>query len=216
MNDLFDGFIFDIDGTLTSTNQLIFDSFNFIAKKYLNKLFTDDEIISMFGPPENDILKRLCGENYEAARKDYFYYYTENHWKAKLYKGIKEILEHLKSKNYPIGIFTGKGRDASLITLKKLGVDHYFDLIVTGDDVENHKPSPEGILKFVNLFGLKPERVLMIGDSVSDAMASREAGIKIASVLWDSYGQEEVKSMRSDYYFCTVDELGKFFQKVID
>jgi HAD superfamily hydrolase (TIGR01549 family) len=210
MNKLFDGFIFDIDGTLTSTNQLIFDSFNFIAKKYLDKTFTDDEIISMFGPPENDILKRLCGENYESARKDYFTYYSKNHWKAELYSGIKEILEHLKSKNYPIGIFTGKGRDASLITLKKLGVDHYFDLIVTGDDVENHKPSPEGILKFVNHFKLKPERVLMIGDSVSDVIASREAGIKIASVLWDSYGKEEVKTLNSDYYFHTVEELREF------
>jgi pyrophosphatase PpaX len=213
MTKLFDGFIFDIDGTLTSTNQLIFDSFNFIAKKYLNKIFTDNEVILMFGPPENDILKRLCRENYESARKDYFNYYTENHWKAELYYGIKEILEHLKSKNYPIGIFTGKGRDASLITLKKLGVDHYFDLIVTGDDVENHKPSPEGILKFVNQFSLKPERVLMIGDSVADIEASRKAGIKIASVLWDSYGKEEVKTLNSDYYFHTVKELSDFLLK---
>ena len=210
MTKLFDAFIFDIDGTLTSTNQLIFDSFNFIAKKYLNKTFTDDEIISMFGPPENDILKRLCGENYESARKDYFTYYSKNHWKAELYSGIKEILEHLKSKNYPIGIFTGKGRDASLITLKKLGVDHYFDLIVTGDDVENHKPSPEGILKFINHFKLNPDRVLMIGDSVSDVIASKEAGVKIASVLWDSYGSEEVKSLNSDYYFHSVEELREF------
>jgi len=210
MTKLFDAFIFDIDGTLTSTNQLIFDSFNFIAKKYLNKSFTDDEIISMFGPPENDILKKLCRENYESSRKDYFAYYSKNHWKAELYSGIKEILEHLKSKNYPIGIFTGKGRDASLITLKKLGVDHYFDLIVTGDDVENHKPSPEGIIKFVNHFKLEPERVLMIGDSVADIEASKEAGVKIASVLWDSYGKEEVKTLNSDYYFHTVEELRKF------
>jgi pyrophosphatase PpaX len=214
MTKLFDGFIFDIDGTLTSTNQLIFDSFNFIAKKYLNKSFTDDEIMSMFGPPENDILKRLCGENYESARKDYFNYYTENHWKAELYNGIKEILEHLKSKKYPVGIFTGKGRDASLITLKKLGVDHYFDMIVTGDDVLNHKPSAEGILKFTSKFKLKNERVLMIGDSVADVEASREAGVKIASVLWDSYACEEVKSMQSDYYFYSVEELRKFLLRI--
>ena len=83
------------------------------------------------------------------ARKDYFAYYSKNHWMAELYPGMKEILEYLKNKNYPLGIFTGKGREASLITLKKLEVDHYFDLIVTGDDVENHKPSPEGILKFI-------------------------------------------------------------------
>jgi len=63
MNNLFDGFIFDIDGTLTSTNQLIFDSFNFIAKKYLNRAFTDEEIVAMFGPAEDVILKEWCGEN---------------------------------------------------------------------------------------------------------------------------------------------------------
>ena len=214
MTKLFDGFIFDIDGTLTSTNQLIFDSFNFIAKKYLSRTFTDDEIISLFGPTEDVILKQWCGDRYEEARNDYYKYYSDHHGIAGLYDGIKEILHHLKSKGYPIGIFTGKGRTASLITLEKLGVDHYFDLIVTGDDVENHKPSPEGILKFINHFGLKPGRVLMIGDSVSDVKASRKAGIKIASVLWDSYGSEEVKTLNSDYFFYTVQELREFLLRI--
>lgn len=213
MTKLFDGFIFDIDGTLTSTNQLIFDSFNFIAEKYLGKTYTDEEIIEMFGPTEDVILKELCEDRYEEARKDYYQYYSNHHGIAGLYQGIKEILNQIKDKGYPLGIFTGKGRKASLITLEKLGVDHYFDLIVTGDDVTNHKPSAEGILKFVNHFRLNPERVLMIGDSVSDIKASREAGIKIASVIWDSYGHEEVKSMQSDYYFTKVEELEQFLIK---
>ena len=215
MIKLFDAFIFDIDGTLTSTNQLIFDSFNFIAKKYLNKTFTDEEIISMFGPPEDVILKELCGEKFEEAKKDYYKFYSDNHSIAELYPGIKEILKYLKNKKYPLGIFTGKGREASLITLRKLGVDHYFDLIVTGDDVLNHKPSAEGILKFVNHFGLEKEKVLMLGDSVSDVKASREAGIKIASVLWDSYAHEEVKTLQSDYYFHSVGELREFILKIL-
>jgi HAD superfamily hydrolase (TIGR01549 family) len=223
MDKLFVGFIFDIDGTLTSTNQLIFDSFNFIAKKYLNRTFSDEEIISLFGPTEDVILKEWCGDKpgspagrYEEAKEDYYKYYSDHHGIAGLYEGINEILHHLKSKGYPIGIFTGKGRTAALITLEKLDVDHYFDLIITGDDVENHKPSPEGILKFVNHFGLNPERVLMIGDSVSDVIASKEAGIKIASVLWDSYASDEVKSLGSDYYFHRVEELKKFLINSID
>jgi len=210
MNNLFDGFIFDIDGTLTSTNQLIFDSFNYIAKKYLNKSFSDEEIVAMFGPTEDVILKQWCGDKFKEAKKEYYTYYSKNHWKAKLYPGIKDILNYLKNKNYPLGIFTGKGRQASLITLKKLEVDHYFNLIVTGDDVTNHKPSAEGILKFVNQFGLKKDRVLMIGDSVSDVKASKEAGIKIASVLWDSYANDKVKAMQSNYYFYSVEELKNF------
>ncbi len=50
----------------------------------------------------------------------------------------------------------------------------------------------------------------MIGDSVADVKASKEAGVKIASVLWDSYGYEEVKTMESDYYFYSVEELNYF------
>lgn len=210
MNQLFDGFIFDIDGTLTSTNQLIFDSFNFIAKKYLNRTFSDKEIVAMFGPTEDVILKELCREKYEKARKEYYKYYSDNHWMAELYLGMNEILDYLKNNKYPLGIFTGKGREASMITLKKLRIDHYFDLIVTGDDVNNHKPSAEGILKFLSHFGLKKERVLMIGDSVSDVKASNEAGIKVASALWDSYAHEKVKTPQSDYYFYSVAELKEF------
>ena len=210
MTKLFDGFIFDVDGTLTSTNQLIFDSFNFIAKKYLNRTFTDEEIVAMFGPTEDVILKKWCEDKFDEARIEYYKYYSDNHWKAKLYPGINDILDYLKNKKFPLGIFTGKGREATMITLKKLGVDHYFDLIVTGDDVANHKPSADGILKFVNHFKLKNERVLMIGDSVSDVKASKEAGIKVASALWDSYAHEKVKTLQSDYYFYSVEELKEF------
>ena len=213
MKNFFDGFIFDIDGTLTSTNQLIFSSFNFIAKKYLNRTFSDAEIISMFGPTEDIILKEWCGDKFEEARKEYYAYYSDNHWMAELYPGIKEILVYLKNKRYPLGIFTGKGREASLITLRKLEVENYFDLIITGDDVKNHKPSAEGILKFKSKFKLEKEKVLMIGDSVSDVKASKEAGIKIASALWDSYGEEKVKTLQSDYYFHSVDELREFLIK---
>jgi len=213
MKKIFDGFIFDIDGTLTSTNQLIFDSFNFIAKKYLDRQFTDDEIIGLFGPTEGKIIKTLFGENHKEVIEDYFRFYSDNHSMADIYPGLKEILVYLKNNNYPIGIFTGKGRDSSMITLTKLGVDKYFDLIVTGDDVENPKPSSEGIRKIVNHFGLKPEKVLMIGDSVSDVIASKEAGVKIASALWDSYGKNEVKLMGSHYYFNSVEELKRFLME---
>ena len=210
MNQQFEGFIFDIDGTLTATNELIFASFNHIAKKYLNRSFTDEEILSLFGPTEDVILKEWCGAKYEEAREVYYNFYSDNHQMAFVHEGMIEILDHLKSKGFPLGIFTGKGRQAALITLQKINAEEYFDLIVTGDDVTNHKPSAEGILKFVNQFRLSKQKVLMIGDSVGDVKASKEAGVKIASVLWDSHREEKVKTMQSDYYFNSVNELSEF------
>lgn len=210
----FEGFIFDIDGTLTSTNRLIFDTFNYVAEKYLGRKYTDEEIIGFFGPTEDVILKELMKENYESARKDYYDYYRSNHKRlADIYPGIKDILVQIKNAGKPLGIFTGKGRESSIISLKAIGVYDLFDLIVTGDDVKEHKPSAEGILKFVNHFNLKPQEVLMIGDAPSDIKAARKAGVKVASVLWDSYAKEQVLQMESDFNIHTVSELKELVEK---
>lgn len=214
MNNMknFEGIIFDIDGTLTSTNDLIFASFNYVMGKYLNKTLTNNEIISLFGPTEDVILEEWTGTDYPRARQDYYDFYRENHDMADLYPGILEILTFIKSKRIPLSIFTGKGKEATVITLKKLRVYDYFDMIITGDDVNEHKPSPEGILKFIEKYKLNPGKVLMIGDSPSDIKASRASGVKIASVLWDSYSKEKVTKMKSDYVFNTVSELRVFLK----
>lgn len=209
-NVKYKGILFDIDGTLTFTNQLIFNSFNFIAEKFLNKRFSDKEIISMFGPTEDYILEKLFPENFEEVRNTYYDYYKSNHKIAGLYDGIRELILDLHSLNLVLGIFTGKGRTSSLITLDYFGLTKYFHLIVTGDDVINHKPSAEGILKFVDHFNLKKEEVLMIGDSPSDIKASRDAGVEIATVVWDSYSKDAVVEMNSKNIIKSVDELRKF------
>lgn len=211
MRNKIKGIIFDIDGTLTSTNELIYASFNHIAKKYLGRIFSNEEIVSLFGPTEEVILKQLCPDKFEQVCEEYFEFYRSHHYMAKIYPGIPEILEFLKDKNIPLGIFTGKGRRASLITLEETGVKEYFDTIVTGDEVKNHKPSPEGIKIFLDKHTLKPEMVLMIGDAPSDIKAAKEAGVKVASVLWDKYTKTgEVLKLKSDYIFYKVEELNTF------
>lgn len=213
MHSRFKGIIFDVDGTLTYTNQLIFDSFNHITKKYLGKIFSEEEIIALFGPTEDVILKQLCKDEYENARKDYFQYYKDNHSIAQLYEGIKPLIIDIKSANILLSIFTGKGRTSAIITLDEMGLTSYFNLIVSGDDVENHKPHPEGINKFVRKFSLDPSEVLMIGDAPSDIIAAKEAGVEIASVVWDSYAEEEVRKLNSKNVFHSVDELRNFIFK---
>lgn len=213
----FDGIIFDIDGTLTSTNELIFATFRHVIEKHLNKTVTDQEIIDLFGPTEDVILKEWLKESYDEARGDYYRFYeAQHHLMADIYPGIKEALRFIKSKKIPLSIYTGKGRDSSVITLQKIGVYELFDMIVTGDDVAEHKPSPEGIDLFVEKFNLDREKVLMIGDAPADILAARSAGVKIASVVWDAYAREKVLEMKSDYVFETVDELMKFLKDNLD
>ena len=209
--------IFDIDGTLTQTNELIYATFNHVAEKYLQKVFTPKEIVAMFGPPEEVAIERLVGrEQYGEAIDDFYNYYETHHPRmADVYSGIRELLEFLKSKGIILAVFTGKGKRTTLITLHKLGITSYFDLIVTGSDVENHKPSADGIRKVLKTFRLQPDEVLMVGDSVSDVKAAHEAGVPIAAVLWDSYGKEHVLEMDIDYRFHDVQEFSSWLRTVI-
>ncbi|MFA7420017.1 MAG: HAD family hydrolase [Melioribacteraceae bacterium] len=212
----FDGFIFDVDGTLTSTNELIFSSFNHVTKKYLNKTVSDEEIIAMFGPTEDVILKEWMKNDYTEARKDYFDFYSSQHQHmADIYPGMIEILRLIKSKNIPLSIYTGKGKDSATITLKEIGVYDLFDMIVTGDDVKESKPSREGIDMFIEKFELDRNRVLMIGDAPADVIAAHRAGVKAASVLWDSYAKEKVMQMQSDFFFETVEDFKTFLARNI-
>lgn len=210
------GIIFDIDGTLTSTNELIFATFNHIAQKYEGRVYSDEEIISMFGPTEDVILKeKFNGDKFKEVYDEYYKFYRENHPRmADLYPGIVDILNEIKRRKILTSIFTGKGRKTTEITLEILGIKKFFDMIITGDDVKNHKPSPEGILKFLNEFKLSKDEVLMVGDSIADIVAAREAGIDVASVVWDSYAKDEVVKL-NPLHFETVSSFRNWLEERI-
>lgn len=209
--------IFDVDGTLTQTNELIFASINFISNKYLGKTFAPADITAMFGPPDEGAILNLVGkERSDAAMDDFIDFYKSNHAAmAGLYPGVDKLLNYLKRSGLILAVFTGKGRRSAMITLQELGIAKYFDMIVSGSDVVNHKPSAEGIQKVISYFGLEKNQALMVGDAVADVKAAHEAGIQIAAVVWDSYGKEKVKNMKVDYYFESVVKLSSFLKSNI-
>ena len=79
-----------------------------------------------------------------------------------------------------------------------------------------HKPASEGIRKILTHFQLKPEEVLMVGDSVADIKAAHGAGVRIAAVVWDSFTKERVLEMRTDFLFHSVSEFGLWLRGQCD
>ncbi len=215
--------IFDLDGTIAQTNELIFETFNYIAEKYTGRRFSNDEIPSLFfGPPEEGGIRKLLQlfsndekilkniDFYvERAVNEFYSYYEQNHNKAKAYAGVKEMLSLLKQKGLKLAIFTGKGKVTTSITLNKLGLENFFDVVITGDDVKYHKPFGEGIKKILDALGLKPDEAILVGDAVGDVKAGREVGVRVISALWDSYGKDKVIDLNPDFIVCSVDELKK-------
>ena len=217
-NDSFSCIIFDMDGTLTRTNELIFESFNHVAEKYAGKRLSPKEIIALFGPPEEGGLSKVVGEDaVDDALDDLCEYYQTNHSRlASLHPGIEAILQLLKSRGVKLAVFTGKGNRTARITLNELRIASYFDLVVSGSDVVKHKPHHEGITRVIEHFSLRPDEVLMVGDTVGDVKASRGAGVKVAAVLWDSYDRDSVLQAGADYVFNDVNEMRRWFETHIN
>ncbi|HUI65745.1 MAG TPA: HAD-IA family hydrolase [Bacteroidota bacterium] len=188
------GVIFDCDGTLTRTNELIFATFNHITSKYCGRTYAPSEIIALFGPPEEGAIVRFVGEHRLAEAMDELCTFYRKHHRemAGLHPGIEDVLRYLKSREIPLGVFTGKGRRTIAITLEELGIASYFDMVISGNDVQRHKPDPEGIEKFVRAFRLDPAEVLMVGDAMGDITAARGAGVVSVAVLWDSYDRARI------------------------
>jgi HAD superfamily hydrolase (TIGR01509 family) len=204
-----------MDGTLTQTNQLIYNSFNHIAQKYADRTYTIPEINAMFGPPEEEALLAIVRpEQMNEVMKDYLGFYRTHHNRlARLFPCIDEILRYTKQSGKILALFTGKGTHTTRITLQEFGLEEYFDYVVTGNDVVKHKPSAEGLQKIMNHFALQPNEVLMVGDAVSDVKAAHEAGVKIAAVVWDSYAKEKVLQMETDFVFHNVVEFHNWLKE---
>jgi phosphoglycolate phosphatase/pyrophosphatase PpaX len=210
--------IFDMDGTLTQTNQLIYDAFNDIAVRFQGRTYSPEAITAMFGPPEEGALLTIAGENrIDEAMHEYLKFYRAQHNDlARLYPGILDLLIWLKQRGVRLALFTGKGIHTTTITMEMFGLKPYFDFVVTGNDVVNHKPSSEGIRKILDHFSLSPDDVLMVGDSPSDVKASHEAGVRIAAVLWDSYSKEKMLQLKTDYVFHDVAEFSSWLRSRFD
>ena len=87
---------------------------------------------------------------------------------------------------------------------------------MTGNDVAQHKPHPEGIRRVLERLRVAPEEAIMVGDSLSDIRASRAAGVRMALVLWDPCQRERLRGETADWVFETVDEMHRWLRACLN
>ena len=180
--------VWDLDGTLVDSLPTTFAAFNAGLEPFLGRTLTPKEIMGHFGPPDQLILKKLVGERHaDDCIQLMLKYLLCNLDCIQPFLGILEVLSELKDQGIQQGIFTGRGRQTTEIILRHLKIEDYFVEVVTNDDVPNHKPAPDGILKVCNIAQVTPANTLMIGDSSSDILAGRAAGARTMSCTWDRH-----------------------------
>ncbi len=202
------GVIFDLDGTLIDSYPLTTVAFKEVLRKWGNVELTDDEIYLSFGPPEKVIFRRYVrDENLEKCYLDYVKIFEENSEKIKVFEGIKEVLSELKRLEFPIGIFTGRGRELSLKLLKLKGLSQFIKDLVSSEDVPNPKPYPDGVEEVCRRLGLKPPGCLHVGDSFMDIISGKRAGAITAGALWGARNVERLLKEEPCFIFKSPKEI---------
>lgn len=178
-------FIFDLDGTLADTMPLHYETWVKTAK-IMNFEFSLDFLKSCAGMPSSKIIDLLNEKNNRTIDPQKFSDMKEEFFAKEMHK-IKEIsavtdLVYKYHGKIPMAVGTGGKRNIAAETLQILGLDKYITILVSADDVENHKPEPETFLKCAELMGISPENCQVFEDATLGFQAAKAAGMKVTDV----------------------------------
>jgi pyrophosphatase PpaX len=200
--------IFDRDGTLFDSLDVILRSFNHAIEPFTARRPTKEEWFGAFGPAEKDVLAKFVPpENKQAAFARFFKYYREYFQRIHLYPGMRELLVELKANGAKLMLFTGGGNVSTWYCMEQSGILHLFDELVCGEDVQHPKPDPEGILKLMKEQGVNPQDTIVVGDSNADMESGKTAGASTAWLCWSENAQLFELQVTPDFTCRSVQEL---------
>lgn len=187
--------IFDKDGVLVLTEEIYFRAWRDSMHKFgTKKEFKWEHHYQYIGVPTSETFFSIRNEygltvSFDEFVKDYRNGYREIFEKEGLnsVEGVESMLKNLKTQNIPYAIGTGGGFKSTRLTLKKAGIEKYFDVIVTADDVSQGKPHPETFLMAAEKLGINPHDCVVIGDSINDVLGAKSAGMKMIAITDKSY-----------------------------
>lgn len=204
--------LFDFDGTLIDTNELIFESYRRAFKTVYNKVIPDEEILSLYGRPLKSSLMEY-GERWEELYNTYREYNEKKHDElAHGFPGAADGVREIISAGYKVGIVTAKRLHMVERGLKIMGLSGIFDVIITPDDTEKSKPDPEPVIIGCNKLGVLPEETIYVGDSIFDMQAGKNAGTKLCAVKYTLTAHEKILEYKPNFFVNSITEFAELLK----
>lgn len=214
--------IFDLDGTLIDTSHDLLDSLNYCLKTVDLEPVEYEQLTFLVGQGAKAMLSRafdLRNRSISDSELDEFVdvfvaHYRENMpGRSHAYDGLLEALERLKSKGVRSAICTNKLEGLAQSLMEKLGLSDQFVTLTGGDSFPFRKPDGRHILETIKLAGGKLNRTIMIGDSINDIAAAKNAGVTSIGVPF-GFSDVPIEELEPDAVISHYDELT--YQLIID
>ena len=203
--------LFDFDGTLVDTTEMIYQSMRHATTSVLGRDdFTREQLLANVGQPLPRQMQLMDAEKAELLLEAYRAHHEENHDALIAeFPGIAEALQRLRAAGVKVAVVTSKRRSSVEMALKALpSLDLVVDRFVTLEDTTEHKPHPEPLLKGLELVGNVPkDQAVYVGDSPFDVQAAKAAGLRSVAVSWGAFSEDTLRQADPDYLVPDIDAV---------
>lgn len=199
--------LFDIDGTLLNTAELIYQAFEHSLKINGQKVLARRKMAVSIGKSLEDCyLDFAPNGNPVVLSKNHNEFQLKNSHLAELFPDTLKTLEQLKHLGFKMAGITNRWKSSGKLSVKHTGLDKYLDFVLFRDDVEKLKPDPQPVFQALEKLKIKKEEAVLAGDSEVDILCGRNAGIKTVGVTFGFLG-EKIRNSSPDYVIDSLSEL---------
>jgi pyrophosphatase PpaX len=184
--------LFDLDGTVVDSGAMILASFRHATKTVLERELSDAELMASFGTPLREQMRLIDAERADELVDVYRAHNVPLHDELEACDGMLDVLSRLKAEGRRLGIVTAKRGSTVELAFGVLPLRAHFDVVVTADDVERHKPAPDPLLAALERLGARPDEAAYVGDSPFDIAAAKAAGVFSVAVTWGGIHSEKL------------------------
>lgn len=203
---------FDVDGTLSNTDDLYTQKISKFIPKFLFKQpdQTARRIVMWIEAPGNALMglaDTLHLDDEMVAVINWISRHRKHSSKEfLLVPGVDEMLRQLHGR-YPMAVVSARDEKGTMAFLERFDLVQYFDAIVTGLSAKHTKPYPDPVLLAADKLGVAPDNCLMIGDTTVDIRAGKSAGAQTVGVLCGFGEEPELRKMGADMILEDTTEL---------
>lgn len=184
--------LFDLDGTLIDSGAMILASFRHATQTVLAREIPDEELVAAVGGATiHEQMRSFDPDRVDELVDVYRAHNILLHDALEAFDGVEELLATLVAEGRRLAIVTAKRRAGVDLAFQALGIDRYFDAVVSAEDTERHKPDPEPVLLALARLGADPPEAAFVGDSPFDVGAGKAAGLFSVGVSWGGLHSEE-------------------------
>lgn len=200
--------LFDLDGTLIDTNELIIQTFQTVLDERFPGKYSRETILPFLGPPLYETFQQVDPTQVDELIAAYRKWNVENHdAMVQAFPGVIETLAELHARGIKLAIVSTKRNEMIERALNLMNVRQYFTAVIGLDDVKNAKPDPEPVQLALSKLEVDPTHALMVGDNFHDIVAARAAGVDSVAVAWSIKGLDYLMAFEPVYAIHDMSEL---------